>query len=471
MMEDVAIPLSQWVPLVLLAALLRLLPGEEKEEGVLDRKDLAFMLGCGLGLSLLCYGWLALFYLLDGALLSSDFTEYCNSVASLRPNGDLGGFSKQRSKLAALPSVLLSEPGIVEGMARAGRWGMGLIGAGIYLWGRALYSRFAGVAAVLLAASCAPLVLFSRTISFYPEITAVFTLSSALCAAAVRWRRPVDLLLCGVGVGLCFLIDLRGLIWGLAALGPALFVVVLAPIRRWPLRFLALLFPIWLAWFGGRGAYLPETKPLEGQVDLIQRIQDKGKEPEFDRSILPESAYVWGWTPVLEIPATIHSLAVQSSLIPAWMTSDFRSKMEINRYITPMQGPVAIALLVALLALRRKPLLAATMLALLVPYVSSLRSAIELGQVYVRYIGSVAPAAAVVVGVGVAGVAGRGRLRLVVGGLGLSILILGVVDNALSPVAEWRVVSTTQPRALWPFVSLDNEGKIVYSQRESCPIN
>jgi len=468
MMVTVTIPLAQWLPLLLLAALLRLLPDREPEDRGLDRRDLALMLACGVGLSALCHGWLAAFYLLDGALIGSDFQEYCNSVASMRPHGDPEVFSGQRSRLAALPSVLLSGPGIVEGMARAARWSVVVIGAGTYLWGRALHSRLAGICAVLLAASCAPLVLLARTVSFYPEITAVFTLSSALCAAAVRWRRPVELLLCGAGVGLCFLIDLRGLVWGLAALGPALLVVFLAPIRRWPLRFFALLLPIWLAWFGGRMAYLPDANPLEGQVDLLKRIEDKGGTPSFDRSMLPQSEYVWGHTPALGIPGTIHALSVQSQLIPDWMADDFRSQKEVDRYITPMLAPMAAALLLALLALRRRPLLAATMLGLLVPHVSSLRSAMSLGQVYVRYIGTAAPAAAVIAGVALAWVAGRGNRRLVVGSLGLLILILGVVDSALSPVADWREVATTQPRQLSPFVSVDDDGQIVYTHPNTC---
>lgn len=462
------IPLAQWIPLILLALLLRLLPDRPGASRPPDRWDLAAMVGLGAGLSLLCDGWLAAFHLLSGAMIGSDFLEYCGSIASMRPGGDPDIFSGQRSRLAALPSALLSEPGIVEGMARAARWSVAVIGAGIYLWGRALHSRLAGTAGVLLAAASAPLVVLVRTVSFYPEITAVFTLGSALAAAAVRWRRPVDLLLCGVGVGLCFLIDLRGLIWGLAALGPALVVAFLAPWRRWPLRLAVLLLPVWLAWIGGRHAYLPDANPLEGQVDLIQRIKDKGGEAGFDRMDQPISEYVWGRTDVLGIPGTLRALAIQSSLIPDWMEADPRSQHEVYRSVTPMVAPLSVALLLALIALRRRPLLAATMLGLLVPYVSSLRSAITLGQLYPRYIGAVAPAAAVIAGVALAGVAGRGRIRLVIGSIGLLVLILGGIDSALSPIAAWREVSAGQPRQLDPFVSLSESGEIVFSNPETC---
>jgi hypothetical protein len=464
----VTIPLSQWIPLILLAVVLRLLPDRAGAERPPDRWDLAMMIGCGAGLSLLCDGWLAAFHLLDGALIGSDFPEYCRSIDSLRPGGDPSQFSKQRSQLAALPSVLLSEPGIVEGMARAARWSMAGIGAAIYLWGRALHSRLAGTTGVLLAAACSPLVLLVRTVSFYPEITAIFTLAGALCAVAVRWRRPVDLLLCGIGVGLCFLIDLRGLVWGLAALGPALVVAVLAPLRRWPLRLVALLLPVWLAWLGGQHAYLHGANPLEGQVDLIQRIHDQGGVPEFNRASLPASEYVWGRTPATDIPTTLHWLALQSSLIPDWMAEDSRSQHEVYRSITPMVAPMAFALMLALVALRRRPLLAATMLGLLVPHVSSITSAISLGQLYPRYIGSVAPAGVVIAGVALAGAAGRGRIRLVVGSIGLLVLVLGGVDSALSPVADWREVSGGQPRQLDPFVALDAQGQIVFSYPERC---
>ncbi len=463
-----SIPLTQWIPLILLAVLIRLIPDRPGADRPPGWADLAAMLACGLGLSLLCDRWLAAFHLIDGFLIGSDFQEYCDSVDAMRPGGDPGLFSGQRSRLAALPSALLSGPGIVEGMARSARWCMAAIGAGIYLWGRALHSRLAGVAGVILAAACAPLVLMVRTVSFYPEITAVFTLAAALCAVAVRWRRPGDLLLCGVGVGLCFLVDLRGLVWGLSALAPALLVALLAPARRWPLRLAALLLPVWLAWIGGRYAYLPDANPLEGQVDLLQRIKDKGGEPEFDRSILPTSEYVWGRTDARNIPTTLATLALQSRLIPAWMADDHRSQQEVHRSITPLVAPMALALLVALLTLRRRPLLAFTLLVLLVPDVSSLRSAIALGQLYPRYIGSVAPAGAVVAGVALAGVAGRGRLRLVLSGAGLLVLVLGGVDSALSPVAGWRQVSATQPRQLDPFVSVGDDGRPDFAHPRSC---
>ena len=408
------------------------------------------------------------FHLIDGVLIGSDFHEYCRSVSAMRPDGDPEVFSGQRSRLAALPSALLSGSGIVQGMARAAVVSMAVIGGSIYLWGRALHSRLAGVAAVLLVASCSSFVLLVRTVSFYPAITAVFTLSGALCCVAMRWRSVGSLLLCGVGIGLCFLIDLRGLIWGLTALGPALLVVVLAPPKRWPVRLLALMLPIWLAWFGGRMAYVPNANPLEGQVDLIQRVKDKGRTPEWDRSAWPTSAYVWGRTDVTGIPTTLQVLTIQSRLIPDWMVEDIRSTTEVNRSVTPMVMPMAVALLLALLALRRRPLLALTLLGLLLPNFSSIQSAIRLGQLYPRYIASVAPAAAVVAGVAFASVAGRGRIRLVVGTVGLLVLVLGIVDGALSPVADWREISATQPRQISPFVALGEDGEVRWSHPWSC---
>ena len=108
------------------------------------------------------------------------------------------------------------------------------------------------------------------------------------------------------------------------------------------------------------------------------------------------------------------------------------------------------------------------MLGLLTPYAASLRSALALGQVYIRYIGTIAPAAAVLFGVAMAGVAGRGRLRLLLGTAGLLVLVLGVVDSALSPVASWRTTAATQPRQLAPFVALGEDGRIVYSHPNTC---
>ena len=66
-------------------------------------------------------------------LIGSDFQEYCNSIASMRPDGDPEVFSGQRSRLAALPSVLLSGPGFATLMIACSIIGLA-IGGTYPLW-------------------------------------------------------------------------------------------------------------------------------------------------------------------------------------------------------------------------------------------------------------------------------------------------------------------------------------------------
>jgi len=463
--------IQSWWVLLAVPLLVRVLtPGSRRPDRGLDRRDALLAALCGVVLALLCGFWLADFHLLDGPLSSSDFHEYCGGVVALR-EGVPGDFTRQRSMLAAAPSVWLAgRVGVLDGMAGAALLSMAGIGVGLYGWGRALGSRLAGVAAVLAGATVAPLVNLSRTLSFYPETTAAFTLGTAAAVAAARWRTLPLLALCGAGAGLCFLADLRGLLWGLAVVAVGGLAAVSAPARRWPLRLAVLLLPVWVAWQAGPLAYGPDASPLEGQTDVLQRIRDRGGTPTWDRSELPRTAYVWGRSDPLEIPATLHALAEQARRIPDWMRDHPRSVARREAQldpVLPLLGGAGLLTALGLASQRRwRVLLAAGATA--VPFVASVRSAVVLGQLHPRYLATSGVLLAALLGASMALLAGRGRWRLLAGSVVALVVALGVLPSPLSPIAAWRVPGKAQRADIAAFLVEVDTGETHHPHGEDC---
>lgn len=428
--------LTAWWVLLAIPLAIRALPAGAARQPWPLAAELAAALACGAALAALSGGWLADFALQGGPLHSSDFHEYCDIVASLR-DGVADNSSRQRSLLAALPSAVLSRRlGIVDGMAAAGLLSVALTGAGLYACGRALRGPLAGFATVAAGAALTPIVILSRTLSFYPEMIAVFTLSSAGALLAVRRRTLGALVACGVGAGLCFLIDARGLLWGLTAAGIGALAALCAPLPRWPARLAALLVPIWLAWFGGWLAYTEHAQSLQEQTAVARRIADRRG---LDISLsLPAHPFVWGHSPVRNLPMELLALSTESAQIPAWMAEDAHASRQVRLHIRPLLPALAISGLALVLAERRRPLLLLAAGGAALPYLLSLRSAIQLGQLYTRYLSTAAVVAAVLLGAGFAALAGRGPLRAAAGAVVAFLIAIGSLYTPLSPAAPWR---------------------------------
>jgi len=131
---------------------------------------------------------------------SSNFLDHCISLVHFQDSSEIS--SPKRSRLAALVPWLLSHKvGMLDGLAWGALISSGLIGSSIYVWARALAGRLAGIAAVLLSLSMAPLVATSRNLTFYPEIIAGLTVGAAACAVAMRVPKTVPMLFAGAGIG------------------------------------------------------------------------------------------------------------------------------------------------------------------------------------------------------------------------------------------------------------------------------
>ena len=76
--------IEAWWLLLVLPLLLRLIPGRSAEVPPSLWRDGGLALACGVGLAALSAGWLSAFYLGNGPVGSSDFHEYCATVAAYR---------------------------------------------------------------------------------------------------------------------------------------------------------------------------------------------------------------------------------------------------------------------------------------------------------------------------------------------------------------------------------------------------
>lgn len=427
--------------------------------------DLALALLCGLAVAGLSGGWLARFAIADGPFLTSDFHDYC---ATLHPQaeGDIAALTRSRPMLAAaLPVALVKELGVMDALAWGALGGTAAIGAGLYLWGRAVHGRLAGATAALAVGVIPELLSFSRTLSFYPEITGGLALATGAAAVALRFPGMGTLLLGALGVALAFLIDLRGLVWGLSCGGLVLLACFRGPRWSWPLKVAVLAGVIVGAWRLGPAVYQPQLDPLEAHTNLRKRLEDSRVAVPEDFPE-PDTTYLWGRSDPAQIPQTLLQLREQAAAVPAELRDARGGFVHRTRRVEPWKRVATGAALVALLGmLRGRERLVRTVLlvGLSLPWLASLQGAVAVQRSFPRFLGSGAPVLALVLGVAFAVLVHGPALRFrappprswrtavqPVGAVLLALLlVLGVVPSWFSPVASWKAPLTAENGHLW----------------------
>lgn len=464
-------------PLLLLIpfALLRLVPGRARMDRAWDwRIDPALTLVCGVGLGTAWGFWLARYHLFGEVVTAADFQGYCGSVSALR--GDhapyLMYWYPMRSLASGLlPSLLARSMGILDGLAAGALISGMVVAGGLYLWGRALGGRLSGVTAAVAGGAVAPLVLTTRLVSFYPEITAALTLSAAGAALALRFRTWPAIAAGSTGAALALLADTRGLIWALPALGLTAVAVALPPRTRLLYRILALFLPLVLSFLLGRVAYGP-TAPLEFQ------LATSANDTSGTVGVMPETGeqegFRWGHSNPLRIPWTLVAIWKASGQVSEAVSGrevGARNEQAWRQHVRPWLPVAWVCLGLALAGLIRRPVLAAGLIATALPFAVSLRGTTG-WEVTLRYLGMTYPMLPVLFGLALSTIV-QGRLpragsegesppspapaggrrtamallRPVLAVLILALLVLGTVPSWLSPVAPWRVPWEAHPEA------------------------
>jgi hypothetical protein len=108
----------------------------------------------------------------------------------------------------------------------------------------------------------------------------------------------------GIGVALCLLCDVRGLIWGLIYI--PILIAFSYPSINWGLRCKrlgAIVGPIWLSWFVGWWNNHPDSTSLIRQSDLRPLID--GLQSSGQTTYTYPTEFIWGYGNPLDLPSNI----------------------------------------------------------------------------------------------------------------------------------------------------------------------
>jgi hypothetical protein len=419
----------------------------------------------GVAFALLGTYWFSRYHIV-GDTLSSDLYDFCGSVAAMR-DGPLTDFSRDRSFAAGyLPSLLSRQYGVANGLVISGILSLGVIGTGLYIWGRALNNRLSGLLAVICALSLAPVVLLGRTITFYPEYVAVFTLASGLTCLAIRERRPIFYFLAGVSVASCLLVDLRGVVWAVPLTLAALLAAFALRSKKSLALVLLFALPIGGSWSIGDQVYTHRSTSLDAQANPVRLFYEHGTpraEAPTERLREDSGAFVWGRTPLSSIPTTLYNLAIDTRTVAPLMSTERVVIQGRDAHLTPLFIMGVVTFIGALISLIRRPLYLAGFLLSSGPFLAVLYHSSHL-EFRHRFAASGLPVLAVFFGLTVAAAIqsplpkrirfdelerrfGRvPKLRATLIAIIISVAVAGILPSKLSPIAEWRT----------PFVA-DNE--------------
>ena len=433
-----------WIALLRWAAPLTTVDSRAEPWSVL--RDGAAVAICGVGFFVATTLYFPKYYLLNTALVASDFAQYCESVGAAQ-SGVLALVHPQRSMYESLlPGLFARGYGIMGGFVLSAALSQIVTGAGIYVWARTIGGRVAGFCAVLLASTMLPVALLGRTMTFYPQTVAVMVVAAATAALAANARSAASMVLAGTGAGLALLWDVRGLYWAAAVIAAAAVAGIVGPptepvaLKRRAagvaVRLVLLAAPIGISWWIGHN-----YTPVNAQGLTVQTINFLRDAPGAAGGAWtrPQFDFVWGRTSVFDIVPALQEIAALNQTVGAGVSAHGLGLATVG----PWGAPVGICALAMVWGLRRNLWAIFGFCGPAVPFAASLWSALFVNG-HPRYLGVGMPCLAVCAGVGLAmmlrGEGGRVPPRwrglLAVGVLGL--LVSGVLPGWLSPVAPWR---------------------------------
>lgn len=455
--------LTSWPALLLILVALRFLPDVAMGESPWRRRsEVALALGLGSLFALLSCTWFSRFHL-TGPTLSSDFYDFCSAVSNYRAD-DIASFSQDRSFLAAwLPAKIAQSKGVVDGLGWTAVISMVVLGVGLYTWGRALHSRWAGAYTLVAALTIAPLVILGRTLTFYPEYVAVFSLSAGLVCLALRFSNWINLLLASASIGLCLLIDVRGVVWAVPSFFALCLVYLPVGWKKGLLHGAMLWAVLGASWWAGRLAYTSDSTSLDDQSNPV-RLYNEHK--DFGRPLMKEPGpndipnLVWGRTPIQDIPKTLLRLTKDTKKIAPLLSDAKRTKFGREKHFHPWYPVLIPFVLLGLVGIRKsKPRLLGLVVTSF-PFFAVLYHASTL-EFTARFASSAMPPFAVIIGLGIAVLWGNPNPSLPLNaahkerhplkrhwpnvvrmGVLLS-LAWGLIPSYLSPRADWRVTFTS----------------------------
>lgn len=386
-------------------------------------------------------------HVLGFPLTASDFAQYCENLVVQREGG-VAGLNAQRSWWVGAALAPLARHWGVLGALALGAAGSGaLLGAAIFLHARVVAGRAAGALALVAALACGPVVMLSRTATWYPEVTAVCVGAVALGAAALVEGGLGWVILGGVGAGAALLVDVRGFAPGLVTLGLVVLAALRAPPAWIPLRLGLALLPV-------AGSYgLAQGRFVVNAPGLFVQTWDWVRAGALEAGLPPPTAmpaghdWLWGRSALVDVPTAIVGLLTVDAQAPAALGALVRAGTAWRHGVLPVAGALLVLVPAGLLARRHE---ARPLLALGAGAVPGLLAAVGAARVlpYDRYLGLGFAGLCVPAGVGLAAwlaadravgpvaVPRAARTAVVLGVL--AALLAGLPPTALGPRAAWR---------------------------------
>ena len=285
-----------------------------------------------LGLSTL---WISTWYSKQ-PFFESDFSEYCVGVIEMEKDWVANETPPKRSRLAALlPTLSTQVAGVMNGFALSSILSTGLIFVLVYVWGSALGGLGAGIFSTGILWMMAPMVLLPRFLTYYPQIVLATVFGAAGLALWGRYRTPLTAFICGVGVAVCLLIDVRGVVWALPFWIGGVCLLSFNVKASNVLSGLLLHLPIWASWFAAWWVYPSNASSLEKQLDVRPLyVGFDESNPLFQPPWEIESSFVWGWFNPTEIFDTVRFIFDQRTYpVPQgfidWQFTDYGPREEI----------------------------------------------------------------------------------------------------------------------------------------------
>ncbi len=422
--------------------------------------DALLVVGLGGAGGVAAAGWYAPVHIIGGDWIYHDFPDYCSVVAALA--GGVDPPHSSRSLFVGRIVSALTPPGrVFDGMVFGGWAGALLLMVALAAWARVVAGRAAAIVAVVVALAVGPLVLLTRTPTFYPLMDGVFALAAAAAALAFRDGRWPMVALAATLAGVCGMADARGVTFAAWFGGAAALAAVLGPVRRvwrpWgAARGLAVVGLCGLATWGlGRSVHrVDQCAYLEPQVlAFVNVVAERLAGPEatlksYPVVCPPRRGFCWGWSEPRDLPVTVACVSEILEALPPHLDLVAVDLHHARRtHLDPWLPVLLTAGLFSAVSLRRRP---RALVALLVPAVPFLSSWEFVGRTEIdpRRLAPVLLFVPVVVGVASAAILGRGAaggqrrwgVALGAGAAACWILVVsGTVPTWWAPQAGWRL--------------------------------
>jgi hypothetical protein len=384
-------------------------------------------------------------------LIASDTAEHFWLLHSLESPRWLGWSFNRYPLPALLVHVFTSEPYPFEAWYAGAQGAVFCVGAGLYLWGRALVGAEAGLLGVILALAFPEIVLLVATPTAYPVIVAIWVIGSAF--AALAWARPSAgrCLAAALASALVFASDVRGILPGIAcSLLTLLACLRLSGLTARVLGVGALALALGGSW--GIHYLLPiRLLTLEAMLETsLQVAHERAGLPLPRRMIQDGRGYAWGRSsPMRLLESYRHVRAVRRQFDdPSLRTPDlvFAREKRMKPLLTPALPLGALAPFVGAPPLaagaplqpwwRRWGLLQRLALLTCVPGLLLLLQVWRY-EYAERYAALAWPSLVVLVACGIVALAGRGRPLILYLGLGAALLLW--LPSPLRLDAGWRL--------------------------------